>query len=385
MKQSLTVIILLLVLHFSMSHSARASSLPVPQLETLPNGMQLAWFLSERLPIVDLAILVKSGSRDDEIGKSGTAELVAATLDRGAGGLDAPKIARSVEMLGASRYATADEDTFSVGMHGLAPDAPTLLELLSKIVLQPEFPKAEVNREQARILDRWNHLADYGDALASHAYKRLISNGTPYGRGSLLSVQEFKQVKRDDVLEFHKKHFVPGNAILMIVGQVNQTEFRNKILSLFGNWSGSRSSKKFQNYSDPRLRGEFGQIIVVNRPNLSQAQVRIGFRAPLINSPDHYSLVVANALLGEYFNSRLNSLIRDKLALTYSIGSSFNYEKDLAYFTVSSSTRNEAVGQLVKKTQDVLKELKAGPIALDEIAMAKEYLGMIMKEERETI
>src|SRR5947209_3980811 len=76
--------------------------LPVPELETLPNGLQVAWFLNDQLPVIDLALLVKSGTRDDASGKSGTAELLSNVLDRGAGGLSAQQIARAVEMLGAT-------------------------------------------------------------------------------------------------------------------------------------------------------------------------------------------------------------------------------------------------------------------------------------------
>jgi len=107
---------------------------------------------------------------------------------------------------------------------------------------------------------------------------------------------------------------------------------------------------------------------------LTQAQVRMGFRAPAITSPDHYPLSVGNAMLGEYFNSRLNSLIRDKLGLTYGISSGFSYSRDLAVLTISSATRNESVGELVDKTIGVLKAMKKGPIPSEEVDMAKEYL-----------
>jgi zinc protease len=127
-------------------------------------------------------------------------------------------------------------------------------------------------------------------------------------------------------------------------------------------------------YDDRRLSSGRGELVLVNRPSLTQAQVRIGFKAPLIQAPEHYALVVANALLGEYFNSRLNSLIRDKLALTYSIQSAFSYSKDYADFTITSATRNESVGQLIHKSMEVLSELKKGPIPQEEVQMAKDYL-----------
>ena len=99
----------------------------------------------------------------------------------------------------------------------------------------------------------------------------------------------------------------------------------------------------------------------MGRTGLTQAQVRIGFPSPGIKAPEHYALTVANALLGGYFNSRLNSLIRDKLGLTYGIGSSFSYSKDKANFGISSALEYESVGQLIKKTMEVLEDLKKVP------------------------
>jgi zinc protease len=357
--------------------------LPVPEVETLPNGLQLVWFLSDSLPVIDIGLMIKSGYRDDPKGRSGTSELLSAVLDRGNAGMNAQALAKAVEALGASRYSSADEDTFAVGIHGLAPDAPALLDLVAKIALKPEFPESEVTREHARILDRWKHIPDYGETLASVAFSRLIAGGSTYGRGSFASVDEFKKVGREDVLAFYKKNFTPKNSILMVVGRVDKKSFRDRILKAFGDWQGDSPKHEYVSYLDPRLKAKLGarassrsreEVIVVDRPELTQAQVRIGFRAAPLQAPEHYALVVGNALTGEYFNSRLNSLIRDKLGLTYSIGSSFSYSKDFATFDVVSATRNESVGQLLRRTLDVLRGIKTGPIPQDEVTMAKEYL-----------
>jgi len=346
--------------------------LPVPKTETLPNGLQIVWFLSDHLPVLDFSLMIKSGYRDDPAGKSGTAELLSSLLDRGAAGMSAEQFARAIEVLGASRYTNADDDTFTVGIHGLAPDADVLLDLIAKMALQPNFETTEVQREQARLLDRWSHLADYSEALVALAYHRVLTSGTSYGRGSLFSLAEFKKITRANVVDFHKKHFTPKNAILMVVGRANPTELRPKILAKFGAWTGDTPKREHRVYQSPRLTGK--QILVVGRPGLNQAQVRIGFPAPPLNSPDHYPLVVGNALLGEYFQSRLNALVRDQLGLTYGIGSSFSYSKEFAAFTVSSATRNESVGPLLVKTIEVLQALKTGGATGEEVETSKKYL-----------
>lgn len=353
---------------------AEQIKLPLPEIETLPNGLQVIWFLSDQLPVIDLALVVKSGYRDDPTGKTGTSELLSAVMDRGAAGLSPQQIAQQVEQLGASRYISDEEETFSIGMHGLAPDADTLLDMMSKLALQPDLKQEEVDREKDRLLDRWNHLGDYGEALASLAYRRAITSGTSYMRGNFYSIAEFKRVTRPDLLTFYKKYFTPKNSILMVVGRVDKAKFRAKIDALFGSWSGEAPKHVYAKATDPRVHHAPGQILVVDRKGLTQAQVRMGFKGPLITSPDHYSLTVANALLGEYFNSRLNALIRDKLGLTYGIGSSFAYSRDFGSLTISSATRNQSVGEVIRHTLDVLKDLKKGPIPQEEVDMAKEYL-----------
>jgi zinc protease len=354
--------------------AAAPIKLPVPEIEKLPNGLELAWFVSDSLPVVDLALMLRSGNRDDAHGKAGTAELVADMLDRGNSGKSAQDMAHAVEMLGATRYASADEDTFSVGMHGLAPDAPALLELLARMALHPDFPEAEVRREHERMIDRWRHISDYGDALVGVAFRRQLTAGTSYNRGGFVSIREFNSVARQDLVDFHRRHFVPGNAVLMVVGRVDKAAFRKQVLELFGAWKGEPPRHEWRNYTDRRIPRRKGTVLLIDRPNLTQAEVRFGFPSPLIQSPDHYALAVANALLGEYFNSRLNSLIRDKLGLTYGISSSFSYSKDFAALTIDSATRNKEVGQLIRKTLEVLADLKKGPLPAEEVTTAKDYL-----------
>jgi zinc protease len=348
--------------------------LPTPNVETLPNGMRIVWFTSDRLPVVDLEMLIKSGSRDDLSGKAGTSELLAATIDRGAGGLTTREIAEKVESLGATRSASSDEDSFHVGFHGLAPDADTLLDLMARLVRKPEFPVSEIKREQARMLDGWSRLADYGDSLVDLAFRRSLTQGTVYARGAVLSSRELAGIKRDDIVQWWRKNFTPQNATLMVVGRVDRKAFHDKIVALFGDWQGAAPRHEKKTFRSLNFTPRSDEVLLLDRPNLTQAQVRLGFRAPLVKDERHFPLTVANALLGEYFHSRLNTLIRDQLGLTYGIGSAISYSKDLAVMSISAATRNEATGQLIKKTLGVLRVMKTQPISADEVATAKDYL-----------
>jgi zinc protease len=370
-----SALVLVGLLSLALPALAAPLNLPQPKIDHLANGLQVIWFVNDQIPVVDFNLLVNAGYRDDPAGKSGTAELVSEALQRGAAGLSAQELARQVEMLGASQYASVDEDTFSVGIHGLTPDAPELLELMAKVATRPDFPEGEVKREQARLLDRWSHISEYGETLASLAYQRSLSANTIYGRGRFSSIAEFERVTPADAVAYYRRHFTPKNGVLLIVGRVKPEEFIKQVEAAFGHWKGEAPVRSKSVYADKRLGApKKGQVLLVDRPKLNQAQVRIGFRAPSIQDPRHFPLTVGNTLLGEYFNSRLNSLIRDKLALTYSIRSGFSYSRELASFTLSAATRNDSVGKLLRETLEALKQFKDGPIEAAEVRMAKDYI-----------
>ncbi len=348
--------------------------LPLPEVETLENGMRVAWFIDDKLPIIDLALVVGSGFRDDPEGKSGTVSLLSEMLERGSHGISAAEMSRRVEALGAGGYSDADDDAFSIGFHGLSRDADRLLEFLGWMVQSPNFDPKEFKIVKDRIRDQWKNLSDSAEGLAGFSFARTLANGTSYSRGSVRNFREFDSVKLQDVQSFYRKHFTPGNTILAVVGRVDRKKYTELLKKTFADWKGNAPVKKWKNYTDPRFVAKPGEIILVDRPDLPQAQIRVGFRVPGLKWPERYALTVGNALLGEYFNSRLNSVIRDRLGLTYGISSSVNYSKEFSYLGVTSSTANANTGKLVKETLSILKSMKDGDILNEEVQYSKDYL-----------
>lgn len=376
----------LFIFNLSVSNARAASAefhFPEPKVEKLSNGLEVVWFQSDRLPLIDLMVMTRAGYAKDPLGKSGTSELLAATLDRGAHGLNARQLGVKLDRLGAAHSISTDDDGFTIGVHGMSEDAPELLDYLSKVTLHPDFPADEIKREHERLLDRWRHLGDSTDAIASLALHRILAANTPYGRGSLLSAKEFQKVSRSDVLEFYNRYFTPENSLLVVVGKVPSEKFREQIVNTFTSWkpasksldhSSMLSKAPPSHFTDSRIQLKKGySILVVHRPGLNQAQIRMGFIAPPLQVPDHHAWVVANALIGEYFYSRLNAILRDRLGLTYGVSSGLTFQKELNRFSLQSSTQNKNVGELYKRTFDILVDLKKNGASDSEVALARDY------------
>lgn len=382
MKRSILKGLVLFLICLSANAEIKDYRLPLPLVETLPNGLKVAWFLDDRLPLVDLGMLIGSGTRHDPRGKSGTVELLARLLERGANGFSPQSMAEKIESLGATGFASSDEESITLGIHGLAQDADELLQYLSWIALRPTLSPVEFKKEKEKVQESWKHLPDSAEGLAGFVFGRAILGGTPYGRGSLQDLKEYAKLSLPDLRSFHKSHFTPKNALLLVVGRVDQASFREKITQAFGEWEGGVPRKTSVVYRDPRtainlkkkMKIEDREILLVDRPGLPQAQIRVGFRVPGIRSEKRYPLSVANALLGEYFNSRLNLIVRDKLGLAYGIQSSLVYYKDLAFFVISSATAASTSGQLLVETVRQLRLMKAADVLTEEIEVAKDFL-----------
>ncbi len=356
--------------------------LPLPKVETLPNGLKIAWFIDERLPLVDLGMLVRTGTKNDPAGKSGTVELLSRMLERGANGLTEQAFSAKIESLGATGFSNSDEESITLGMHGLAQDANELLDVISWMALKPNFNEAEFQKEKVKVAEAWKHLPDSAESLAGYVFGKALLGGTVYGRGTLASTSELNKLKIADIREFHRTQFSPKNAILMVVGRVDPVTFRDRIIAAFGSWKGAVTRTGTFSFRDPKtsillskkMEIEKREVLVVDRPEVPQAQVRLGFRIPGIRSEKRYALAVANALLGEYFTSRLNLIVRDRLGLTYGIQSGLTYYKDYAFFSIASATAAQNTGQLISETVRQLRLLKAGDVLAQEIEVSKDYL-----------
>lgn len=367
-------LILLLIGSSALAAHSTEMRLPLPEVQTLSNGLTVAWFLDPKIPLIDFQLMIPGGTRSDPPGKSGTAQLMISAMDRGSGGRSAQEFARAVEKLGAQHLSNADSDAWMFSIHGLSEDAAALAGLLADWVLRPTFAPQEVEREKKRELERWSHIQDYSDGLAALAAQRLVLSGTPYARGDILSAAEFSRLNVEDVLPHWKRYFVPKGSVLMVIGNADRAAVSAQIAHAFGAWAqaGPSPVPPIAVYADSRLPKS--GTVVVDRPGPGQAHVRLAFKAPLLTSGDRPALIVANAILGENFNSRLTQLVRDKLGLTYSISSAFHFKRDAASWQIVSSTRGPAVGQLIRKIQEVLVDLRRGPISEQELQQAKNYI-----------
>jgi zinc protease len=354
----------------TMNSPAAKIQIPTPKYYTLKNGLKILALEDHSLPYVSVAMMVKSGSTSDPMGKTGLASLTADLLERGSAKHDASQIADLFASYGSGFTDSVNYDYSFFSTSALSKDQDAIVDLFFEVLNTPQFAAVEVERQKSETKADIKRSYDQPNNVASRLFSQYLYGPHPYGRSSSGALRDIDNIKVQDVNDFYSQYYRPNNASLVLVGDISP----GLIASLdarVANWV-PKDSPALQFPPLPAIQG--GQVLLVDRGDLKQSEVRLGHFGIQRNNADFLTLMVADAILSDGFTSRLMREIRVKRGLTYGIGSEFDARKDYGPFLIYSNTRNEKVGELVQQTISVVKEFTAKGVTAQEVDDAKGYL-----------
>jgi zinc protease len=346
--------------------------LPAYTRGVLKNGLVVYVMPTRRLPLVDFRLLVRAGSVNDPAGKEGLASLTADLLTQGAGPRSAQQIAGDIAFVGGSLEASAGTEQLILTCEVLKKDFGVGLELLRDVTVNPTFPAEEFARKKDEALGTIASDKDDPATVATQALGPFLLGTSPLAHPSIGWEKSVGALTREDVVRFHLRHVRPDNAMLAVVGDVEPQAVLAALEKAFADWraSGEKPGDAYQPVPQPRGRS----VLIVNKPEVTQTQIRLACMGVPRDHPDYYPITVANTILGAGFTSRLVNEIRVVQGLTYSISSRFGMFRNAGTFRVSTFTKNESIRKTIDETLKVVKTLlDAGP-SEEELAKAKRYL-----------
>ena len=358
---------------------AQDIKLPPVTRVTLGNGIRLVLMEYHRAPLLNVVAQFRGGSADEPEDKKGVAGIVADLLRKGTPTRNANQIAEEIEFLGGDLSTGAGKDSVTVSLDVLAKDADAGLDLMTDCIRNSTFPEAEFNRTRDLEIAGLGALADNPAGIAA-----IVANQNVYGDsfyGLSPTITSVKKITPHDVGEFALLHLNNSGCTLIAVGDFKTDEMRAKLEKRFGDWS-LRLPKMARSHVAPTAQTP--GIILVDKPDATQTQVRWGRFAIPENSPDRPAAEVANTILGGGFTSRLIDEIRVNRSLTYGIGSSFAGLKSAGTFGVSTFTKIETTRELIDAVRDVLKKTADKGFTAQELAKVKGFMTGMFAQRLQT-
>jgi zinc protease len=159
----------------------------------------------------------------------------------------------------------------------------------------------------------------------------------------------------------------------VVVGDVEPASLLASLKTAFAGWKRAGEAPGADPYG-PAAALHGRSVRIVNKPEATQAQIRMMCPSVPRNHPDWYALQVANTICGAGFTSRLVNSIRVEQGLTYSISSRFQQNRNAGAFRIGTFTRNDQLRKCVDATlAEVKKLVDEGPTEA-EVDKARNYL-----------
>jgi zinc protease len=343
---------------------------PAIDRQSTGSGLEVNTVALHGVPVVQIKLVIKSGSARDPKDLPGTAQLVAQMLKEGTAKRNSAKIAEAVDFLGARLGIHNDEEQITINLHALAEQLPEALALVAELATQPTFDEAELRKLKKREIDRLSLMSQSPNFLARREFFRHVYGEHPYAHIDTTK-DVVQRIKRSDLTAFHQRNFAPNNAYLVVVGDVAPSQVLESANKAFQSWA--KRSVPALEYPAPVTRNA-REIVLVDRPESVQSVIYVGNLALARTSPDYVPLLVANQVLGGSAASRLFMDLREKQSLTYGAYSSVAESREPAPFRASAAVRNEVTPQALKAFFDHLQRISNEAPAESELADAKRLL-----------
>ncbi|MCU1384341.1 MAG: Peptidase inactive domain protein [Acidobacteria bacterium] len=349
---------------------ARDIKFPPYEIQTLPNGLQVVVVMHHEQPAVTMRLLVRAGTSSDPREKLGLAHLASSLLDQGTKAMSAQEMNDAVDFIGGAMGAGAGTDLTFVNMVVMKDSFDAGLKMLSDMARQPAFAPAEIERQRQQMLSGQKVSAEDPGYIANSVFDRLVYGFHPYGMPESGTPQTIGALTREDLLAFHSRFFVPNNAILAIVGDVTAAEAFTAAKKVFNDWQKrDLPAQTFVGPPDPTRR-----VIVVNKPDAVQTEVRVGHIGIPRTHPDYMAVNLAIRILGGEGSNRLHQVLRTERGLTYGAQANMDTLKESGDFEAETNTRSEATGEVLRLIVDEFWRMQRERVGERELDGAKAYL-----------
>jgi len=333
---------------------------------TLANGLQVFVVKNTKLPQVS-ATLALDYDGFAEGDKAGVAQMAGQLLKRGTTTKSKAQLDEAIEFLGGSMSTSSQ----SASVSSLKGNFPSLLSLLSEVVLQPALSTEELEKIRKQTLSGIESNKDDADAISGNVVKKLVYGAThPYGE--MMTTKTVNQVAIADVKSFLNTYWIPNAAYLIFVGDIEPATAKALAEKSFGNWKKGVFTK--QNFAKP-VQPKQTYVAIVDRPASVQSVVAIAGAVDLLpGSSNVIAGSVMNNILGGGFSGRLFANLREKYAFTYGAYSSLSPSRQIGIFQAEASVRNEKTDSSVQELLREINTIKNEQVGETELSRMKNYL-----------
>jgi len=343
----------------------------IPKAEriVLDNGMTLFLLEDHELPLVQMSVVIRTGSAYDPPDQAGLAELSCRAM-RTAGTvlMTGDDLDDRLDQLAVNIWTNIDLEAAQFSLNTLKENLEPAVELFSQILSTPRFDPEKVRIEKELALEGMRRIEDDPQEYAFREFRKHLYRGNP--RGNQKTIASVGKLQVPDLARFHRKYFFPENMMISVTGDISREETVQLLSKYFLR---SPHNQEIEKLPAPASRSD-GRIIVVPK-EIPQSIVLMGFAAPSKNTPDYYAFSILDFVLGSGgFRSHIFQEIRNNQGLAYSAGSFYKAKGDYGVLSTYGMTKTASTMKVLDAMKSIVAEVGQRPLKADEIYWAKKSI-----------
>ncbi|MBD3582309.1 insulinase family protein [Flavobacterium selenitireducens] len=344
-----------------------------PETFKLPNGLKVLVVENHKLPRVSYNLTLDNAPYA-EGNKKGVADLTSELIGKGSRKITKDAFNEEVDFLGADISFSANGAYAS----SLSKYGNRVLELMAEGALSPNFTQEEFDKEKTQLIEGLKTQEKSVPAVAGRV-RGVLAYGKTHPSGEYLTEETINNVTLQDVKQNYYTYFVPGNAYLVVIGDVKPADVKKQVTKLFGNWKSQKAPNV--SYTDPK-NVQYTQINFVDMPNAVQSEISLINTVRLeMKDPDFFPAILANQVLGGDFNSYLNMNLREAHGWTYGARSGISGSRYVTTFSASSQVRNAVTDSAVVEFMKEIKRIRTEKVSKEVLDAVKAgYIGRFVMQ-----
>jgi len=338
--------------------------------KTLANGLRVIVKVDDRSPVVVSQVWYRIGSMDEVPGKTGLSHVLEHMMFKGTKTLKPGEFSKIIARNGGRENAFTTQNYTTYFQTLEKSRLPIAMKLEADRMHNLQFKDEEFKHEVAVVMEeRRLRTEDKPEGKLYEAFLNAAYKVHPYGRPVIGSMDDLKHLTADDVRNWYHKWYVPNNATLVVVGDVDPDEVYGLAKKYFGKVpAGTLPKREIAPEPPQREKREVVLKIPARVPG-----ILIGFHTPVIGK-DHedwepYALDMLAGVLDGGDSARFSSTLVRKQHIAANAGAGYDaIARAPSLFTIQATPYNgRTIAELQKALLAEIDKLKDKPVTREEM------------------
>ncbi len=338
--------------------------------KVLKNGLRVIIVPMKDNPTVTVLVLVEAGSKYETKNVNGISHFLEHMCFKGTAKRPrAVDISKELDGLGSQYNAFTAQEYTGYYAKSDARHFTKIFDIVSDIYLNSIFPDTEMQKEKGVIIEEIHMYEDMPHKHVQDLMMKLLYGDQPAGWNIAGTKENILNMKREDFLQYHRKHYLPEATVLVVAGAVTEAQVSKEVHKIFGKISRGNKGSKVK-VKEKQTKPE----VLVSFKETDQTHFVLGVRTYGLFSKKNSQLSVLGGILGAGMSSRLFVKLREEMGVGYYVRAYNDSYTDHGFLQISAGVDNKRIHEVLEAVLEECRKLKNGKVSREELNKVKEFL-----------